>query len=108
MSFLHGLVACVRVRSDKKSGKKWVLAKERLVQVYPIMSTKKWKPEMAAETYEVQLKMQYNCKNVHISNANSAPSWPPRSGSQRWRLRPMRCEMNRSRVATANIRYCCR
>ncbi|KAG5179720.1 Isoleucyl-tRNA synthetase [Tribonema minus] len=38
---------------DKKSGKAWILSKDRLVQVYPIMGTKKWKPEMAAETYEI-------------------------------------------------------
>jgi len=38
---------------DKKSGKKFIMAKSRLCQMYPTMSSKKWKPAMAAELYEV-------------------------------------------------------
>jgi isoleucyl-tRNA synthetase len=40
---------------DKKSNNKFVLAKSRLSQLFPIMNnTKKWKPAMAAELYEIQ------------------------------------------------------
>ena len=38
---------------DKKSGKKFIMGKSRLCQMYPAMSKKKWKPEMAAELYDV-------------------------------------------------------
>ena len=40
---------------DKKTGKVYILAKNRLPQLYPIMNNKKkWKPKMAAELYEIQ------------------------------------------------------
>jgi isoleucyl-tRNA synthetase len=39
---------------DKKTTHKYILAKSRLAQIYPIMNNKKkWKPEMAAELYEI-------------------------------------------------------
>ena len=43
---------------DKKSGHSYYMAKSRLPQLYPIMNNaKKWKPEMAAELYEIQKTM---------------------------------------------------
>ena len=43
---------------DKTSNKKFILAKSRLSQLFPIMNnTKKWKPTMAAELYEIQEAM---------------------------------------------------
>ena len=39
---------------DKKAVKKYIVAKSRLAQLFPVMSTKKWKPAMAAELYEIQ------------------------------------------------------
>jgi isoleucyl-tRNA synthetase len=39
---------------DKKTSKKYILGASRLAQLYPQMNNKKkWKPEMAAELYEV-------------------------------------------------------
>ncbi|GKY90391.1 hypothetical protein MPSEU_000013100 [Mayamaea pseudoterrestris] len=38
---------------DKASGKHYILAKTRLSQIYPQMNSKKWKPEQAAELYEI-------------------------------------------------------
>ena len=38
---------------DKKSSRHYILAKTRLPQLYPVMTSKKWKPEQAAELYEV-------------------------------------------------------
>ncbi|KAG7348546.1 isoleucyl-tRNA synthetase [Nitzschia inconspicua] len=44
---------------DKNSGKKYILAKSRLSQLYPIMNNKKkWKPTMADELYQVQKTMK--------------------------------------------------
>ena len=43
---------------DKKSGKAYIMAKARMSQIYPIMNNKKkWKPEMAAELFEIQKTM---------------------------------------------------
>jgi isoleucyl-tRNA synthetase len=39
---------------DKKSDKKYYLAKSRLSQLFPVMNSKKWKPAMAADLYEIQ------------------------------------------------------
>lgn len=39
---------------DKASTKCYILAKSRLAQIYPQMTSKKWKPEKAAELYEIQ------------------------------------------------------
>ena len=38
---------------DKKSSQRYVLAKTRLCQLYPVMNTKKWKPEKAKDLYEI-------------------------------------------------------
>lgn len=39
---------------DKKANATYILAKSRLPQIFPIMNNKKkWKPEMAAELYEI-------------------------------------------------------
>jgi isoleucyl-tRNA synthetase len=42
----------------QKSGHSYILAKARLPQLFPIMNNKKkWKPEMAAELYEIKETM---------------------------------------------------
>lgn len=38
---------------DKKSGQKYILGKSRICQLYPAMNSKKWKPNMADELYEI-------------------------------------------------------
>jgi len=38
---------------DVATGKKYILAEERLCQLYPQMLTKKWKPEAAGSVYEI-------------------------------------------------------
>ncbi|KAL7565166.1 hypothetical protein ACA910_003356 [Epithemia clementina (nom. ined.)] len=38
---------------DKATSKRIYVAKSRLVQLYPVMATKKWKPEKASELYEI-------------------------------------------------------
>jgi len=38
---------------DKKTLKKYILAKTRLCQLYPVMNTKKWKPEKAKDLYDI-------------------------------------------------------
>mmetsp|Transcript_11749 Transcript_11749/g.21671 ORF Transcript_11749/g.21671 Transcript_11749/m.21671 type:complete len:1026 (+) Transcript_11749:42-3119(+) len=44
---------------DKKTEHKYILAKSRLPQLYPIMNNKKkWKPKMADELYEIQKTMK--------------------------------------------------
>jgi len=44
---------------DKKSGNKYIMAKARLSQLYPIMNNKKkWKPAMAEELYEIKEEMK--------------------------------------------------
>mmetsp|Transcript_49632 Transcript_49632/g.56127 ORF Transcript_49632/g.56127 Transcript_49632/m.56127 type:complete len:1176 (-) Transcript_49632:78-3605(-) len=43
---------------DKKSNNRYIMAKARLCQIYPIMNNKKkWKPKMADELYEVEKTM---------------------------------------------------
>jgi len=50
---VHPEMEYVRVK-DKKTSKVYVLARARLPQLYPIMNNKKkWKPEKAAEHYEI-------------------------------------------------------
>mmetsp|Transcript_3877 Transcript_3877/g.9228 ORF Transcript_3877/g.9228 Transcript_3877/m.9228 type:complete len:1170 (-) Transcript_3877:109-3618(-) len=39
---------------DKKSDKRYVMAKSRLPQIYPAMNKKKWKPKMADELYAIE------------------------------------------------------
>jgi isoleucyl-tRNA synthetase len=39
---------------DKKADKRFIIAKSRLAQLFPIMSSKKWKPAMADELYAVE------------------------------------------------------
>lgn len=40
---------------DKKNGKRYILAKNRLAQLFPIMNNKKkWKPKMADELYAIE------------------------------------------------------
>ena len=39
---------------DKKSDKRYVMAKSRLPQIYPAMNKKKWKPKMADELYTIE------------------------------------------------------
>lgn len=39
---------------DKKSDKRYVMAKSRLPQIYPAMNKKKWKPAMADELYTIE------------------------------------------------------
>jgi len=39
---------------DLKSDKHYILAKSRLSQLFPVMSSKKWKPEKAAEMYTIE------------------------------------------------------
>ena len=43
---------------DTKSSKTYILAKSRLPQLYPMMTKKKWKPENAAEFYEIKETMK--------------------------------------------------
>jgi isoleucyl-tRNA synthetase len=44
---------------DKATGKRYILAKTRLAQIYPIMNNKKkWKPEKAGEIYEIESTMK--------------------------------------------------
>jgi len=50
---VHNELEYVKVL-DKKSGKTFILAKTRLCQLYPIMNSKKWKPKMAEELYEIK------------------------------------------------------
>lgn len=38
---------------DKKSGRKYIVAKTRMCQLYPAMSKKKWKPSMGEELFEI-------------------------------------------------------
>jgi isoleucyl-tRNA synthetase len=43
---------------DKKASKVYILAKNRISQLFPIMNNKKkWKPDMAVELYEIQKTM---------------------------------------------------
>mmetsp|Transcript_27550 Transcript_27550/g.57862 ORF Transcript_27550/g.57862 Transcript_27550/m.57862 type:complete len:1176 (+) Transcript_27550:83-3610(+) len=43
---------------DKKTGNRYVMAKTRLSQIYPIMNNKKkWKPKMADELYTIEKTM---------------------------------------------------
>mmetsp|Transcript_17003 Transcript_17003/g.39032 ORF Transcript_17003/g.39032 Transcript_17003/m.39032 type:complete len:1175 (+) Transcript_17003:190-3714(+) len=43
---------------DKKTGNRYVMAKTRLPQIYPIMNNKKkWKPKMADELYTIEKTM---------------------------------------------------
>lgn len=39
---------------DKASGKTYIIARSRLAQLYPKMNSKKWKPAMADELYEIK------------------------------------------------------
>ncbi len=39
---------------DKASGNTYIIAKSRLAQLYPKMNSKKWKPAMADELYEIK------------------------------------------------------
>jgi isoleucyl-tRNA synthetase len=39
---------------DKASGTTYIIAKSRLSQLFPKMNSKKWKPKMAADLYEIQ------------------------------------------------------
>ena len=39
---------------DKASGKTYIIAKSRMAQLYPKMNSKKWKPAMADELYEIK------------------------------------------------------
>jgi isoleucyl-tRNA synthetase len=39
---------------DKATGKRYVLAQTRLVQLYPKIGSKKWKPENAKDLYEIE------------------------------------------------------
>ena len=50
---VHPALEYVRVL-DKKAGRRYVLARTRLPQLFPQMAKKKWKPAMAAELYEVE------------------------------------------------------
>jgi len=50
---VHNELEYVKVL-NKKSGKTFILAKTRLCQLYPIMNSKKWKPKMAEELYEIK------------------------------------------------------
>ena len=51
---VHPTMEYVRIL-DKKLNKRFVLAKGRLAQLFPIMNNKKkWKPAMAADLYEVE------------------------------------------------------
>ena len=44
---------------DKKADKRYVLAKSRLAQLFPIMNNKKkWKPKMADELYAIEATYQ--------------------------------------------------
>lgn len=43
---------CLTLERDKKSGKVYYCGAERLCQLYPVMSTKKYKPAMKAELME--------------------------------------------------------
>lgn len=38
---------------DKKTGQMYIVGKSRICQLYPIMNSKKWKPKMADELYEI-------------------------------------------------------
>ena len=38
---------------DVKSGKVYILLKDRLAQLYPVIESKKWKPENAGTLYEI-------------------------------------------------------
>ena len=38
---------------DKKSGNMYIMSKTRMCQLYPKMGTKKWKPKMAEELFEI-------------------------------------------------------
>jgi len=38
---------------DIKTGNRWILCEQRLVQIYPIIGTKKWDPKKSGETYEI-------------------------------------------------------
>lgn len=42
---------------DKKSNNRYIMAKSRLCQIYPIMNKKKWKPKMADELYAIEKTM---------------------------------------------------
>ncbi|CAM9582566.1 unnamed protein product [Chrysoparadoxa australica] len=42
---------------DKASGRTYYIAEARLVQLYPAIGGKKWKPEMAADLYEIEGKL---------------------------------------------------
>ena len=42
---------------DKKTEKRYIMAKSRLPQIYPAMNKKKWKPAMAAELYTIEKTM---------------------------------------------------
>lgn len=55
---------------DVKSGRKFILHKDRLVQIYPAVGKKSWKPEMASEVYEVHLSpiIRTYCMDVHVAN----------------------------------------
>jgi len=51
---VHPTMEYVKVL-DKKSGKTYIMAKNRMAQMYPIMNNKKkWKPKMADELFEIQ------------------------------------------------------
>eukprot|EP00551_Chaetoceros_affinis_P005894 CAMPEP_0203662048 /NCGR_PEP_ID=MMETSP0090-20130426/151_1 /ASSEMBLY_ACC=CAM_ASM_001088 /TAXON_ID=426623 /ORGANISM="Chaetoceros affinis, Strain CCMP159" /LENGTH=1150 /DNA_ID=CAMNT_0050524789 /DNA_START=83 /DNA_END=3532 /DNA_ORIENTATION=- len=39
---------------DKASGNTYIVAKSRLAQLYPKMNSKKWKPKMAEDLYEIK------------------------------------------------------
>ena len=39
---------------DKASGKTYIIAKSRMAQLYPKMNSKKWKPKMAEDLYEIK------------------------------------------------------
>lgn len=39
---------------DKASGNTYIIAKSRIAQLYPKMNSKKWKPKMAADLYEIK------------------------------------------------------
>jgi isoleucyl-tRNA synthetase len=46
---------------DKNTGKRYILAKSRIVQLFPIMTNKKkWKPEMADDMFTVEATYQGN------------------------------------------------